>query len=236
MRIHADFSLPALVFPAQQQWVPSPQAGVERVMLDRIGEEKARATSLVRYAPNSFFPAHEHPEGEEFLVLAGVFCEGDLRHGAGSYLRNPPGSKHQPFTDEGALLFVKLRQMQPTEQETLAVATTNAENWQQEGKIRRCPLFADAHERVELIELAAHSSWHLTLAKGAELLILQGELIAEAQDLPSQVFSTVRFPDQPITRQTFPCQTWARFPRGPDMQVSAGANGVQFYLKTGHLA
>ncbi len=88
MRIHADFSLPALVLPEQQHWVPSPQAGVERVMLDRIGEEKARATSLVRYAPNSFFPEHEHPEGEEILVLAGVFCEGELRHGAGSYLRN----------------------------------------------------------------------------------------------------------------------------------------------------
>lgn len=228
MRIHADFSLPALVLPGQQHWVPSPQAGVERVMLDRIGEEKARATSLVRYAPNSFFPEHEHPEGEEILVLAGVFCEGELRHGAGSYLRNPPGSNHQPFTDEGALLFVKLRQMQPTEVATLAVNTTDPNAWQQDGAVRRCPLFSDERERVELIELAAEVSWQMPMPQGAELLLLKGEL--HPQSAHSSPIAN-RFAEQ-----LWPCQTWARMPAGSVLSVKTGVNGAMFYLKTGHLA
>ena len=31
----------------------APQGGVERVMLDRLGGEQARAASIVRYAPDS---------------------------------------------------------------------------------------------------------------------------------------------------------------------------------------
>lgn len=67
MRLNADFSRRAIVTPEQYQWVASPQSGVERVMLDRVGEEKARATSIVRYAPGSWFPQHPHPGGEEIL-------------------------------------------------------------------------------------------------------------------------------------------------------------------------
>jgi anti-sigma factor ChrR (cupin superfamily) len=43
--------------------------GVERRMLDRIGDEVARATSIVRYASESRFSPHVHDGGEEFLVL-----------------------------------------------------------------------------------------------------------------------------------------------------------------------
>ena len=75
MLIHADFSRRAIVTPNQHQWVPSPMAGVERVMLDRVGEEKARATSIVRYASNSHFPRHHHPGGEEIFVLSGTFSD-----------------------------------------------------------------------------------------------------------------------------------------------------------------
>lgn len=73
MRIHADFTRRVNLSTDDMPWVPSPQAGVERRMLDRIGQEKARATSLVRYAPGSVFPAHAHPGGEEILVLSGTF-------------------------------------------------------------------------------------------------------------------------------------------------------------------
>jgi anti-sigma factor ChrR (cupin superfamily) len=48
MQVNSDFSLRASVTPDEYHWVSSPQAGVERVMLDRIGAEKARATSIVR--------------------------------------------------------------------------------------------------------------------------------------------------------------------------------------------
>ena len=108
MLINADFSQPAIVTPSDYQWVESPQQGVQRVMLDRVGAEQARATSVVRYAPDSFFPRHQHPGGEEILVLSGTFSDELGHYPAGWYLRNPPGSNHQPFSVEGAVIFVKL--------------------------------------------------------------------------------------------------------------------------------
>lgn len=56
MLINADFSRRA-AHSKDQQWIASPQAGVERVMLDRVGDERARATSIVRYATGARFPA-----------------------------------------------------------------------------------------------------------------------------------------------------------------------------------
>ena len=58
MSINADFSQRVVIHTAEQGWQPSPQVGVERIPLDRIGAEVARATSLVRYAPGSTFPSH----------------------------------------------------------------------------------------------------------------------------------------------------------------------------------
>jgi|TARA_A100001518_G_C1227182_1_gene79618 anti-sigma factor ChrR (cupin superfamily) len=132
MRINADFSRRASLAPEDHEWVKSPQNGVERVMLDRIGEEKARATSLVRYAPNSYFPHHLHPGGEEILVLSGTFSADDTHYPAGWYVRNPPASGHRPYSDEGAVIFVKLRQMSPDEAQHVAIDTHDGANWQRQ--------------------------------------------------------------------------------------------------------
>ena len=121
MRINADFSLRASVTPDAYRWVPSPQAGVERVMLDRVGAEIARATSIVRYAPQSSFPAHQHPGGEEILVLAGTFSDETQDYPAGWYLRNPPGSSHRPSSREGATIFVKLWQFDPADRTAVTI-------------------------------------------------------------------------------------------------------------------
>lgn len=64
MRLNADFSKRAVILPADYQWVASPMPGVERMMLDRVGDEIARATSVVRYAPDSAFSRHVHGGGE----------------------------------------------------------------------------------------------------------------------------------------------------------------------------
>ena len=114
-RINADFSERLVIPTGDLPWIPSPQAGIERRMLDRIGGEVARATSLVRYAAASSFPAHEHTLGEEFLVLDGVFSDEHGDYPAGTYVRNPPLSRHTPHTAPGCVIFVKLRQMPPSE-------------------------------------------------------------------------------------------------------------------------
>ena len=109
--INADFTKRVVLATNDLPWSPSPQAGVERRLLDRIGGEVARATSLVRYAANSVFPAHSHALGEEFLVLDGVFSDERGDYPAGTYVRNPPGSHHSPRTAPGCTILVKLRQM-----------------------------------------------------------------------------------------------------------------------------
>ncbi len=121
MRINADFQARAAVHFDEAPWVPSPIVGVERRMLDRVGEEVARATSLVRYAPGSRFPSHVHGGGEEFLVLDGVFSDegGDMP--SGTYVRNPPGTSHAPSSTQGCVLFVKLWQFEPDDQERVKI-------------------------------------------------------------------------------------------------------------------
>src|ERR1051325_10252991 len=96
MEINADFSRRGAVHAARLPWVLSPMAGVERRMLDRIGDEVARATSIVRYAPDSRSSPHTHGGGEEFLVLAGVFQDEYGKYPVGSYVRNSPTSRHTP--------------------------------------------------------------------------------------------------------------------------------------------
>lgn len=110
MDIRANLNKTAHVSAAEFEWVPSPLPGVERVMLDRVGDEVAVATSLVRYAPQARFDAHGHALGEEFVVLEGVFSDEHGDYGAGSYIRNPPGTAHTPHSDPGCVIFVKLRQ------------------------------------------------------------------------------------------------------------------------------
>src|SRR6476661_2253843 len=124
--INADFTKRVVLATNDLPWSPSPQAGVERRLLDRIGGEVARATSLVRYAPASAFPAHSHALGEEFLVLDGVFSDEHGDYPAGTYVRNPPGSRHSPRTAPGCTILVKLRQMAPSEKTRLVIDSTTA--------------------------------------------------------------------------------------------------------------
>lgn len=98
MKLHTDFSQRVVVSSQDLPWVDSPMSGVQRRMLERDGEEVARATSIVRYAPNSYFSAHTHKGGEEFFVLDGVFSDEYGNYPAGTYIRNPVGSRHTPFS------------------------------------------------------------------------------------------------------------------------------------------
>jgi hypothetical protein len=113
MNLHADFSLRAAVHTEATPWLPSPMPGVDRRMLDRIGGEVARATTVVRYAPNSRFSAHVHTGGEEYPVLDGVFQDEHGDFPVGTYVRNPPGSRHTPRSDNAATILVKLWQFDP---------------------------------------------------------------------------------------------------------------------------
>lgn len=75
MNVNADFTLKAVMDTHALTWEPSPMAGVDRQALDSVGDEVARASSLVRYAAGSGYSAHTHGGGEEILVLDGIFSD-----------------------------------------------------------------------------------------------------------------------------------------------------------------
>ena len=128
MNIHADYSQRVTLNHHDLPWISSPEAGVDRKMLERLGGEVAKATSIVRYQPGSKFHAHTHEFGEEILVLDGVFSDETGNYPAGKYLMSPPGSSHAPFSELGCTLFVKLRHLGP-EQVEREVIDTKTSPW-----------------------------------------------------------------------------------------------------------
>ncbi|MGM0833763.1 cupin domain-containing protein [Halomonas qinghailakensis] len=224
MRLNADFSHFACVTPDQYRWVDSPSAGVERMMLDRIGDEVARATSLVRYAPNSQFSRHTHGGGEEILVLEGVFADEHGRYPAGSYLRNPIGTGHTPqIGEEGALILVKLHQFDEDDLLQLAVPAHRLP-WQPDRRpgitYKMLHTYSSEQygpERVSLERWEADTTVsYPTLSGGLELFVLEGAVLSDGQE--------------------YATGSWCRFPVGAAPQLQAGSEGVQLYLKRGHLA
>jgi len=216
MLIRADFDLLAFLTPDQQVWGASPQPGVERVMLDRIGVEKARATSLVRYAVGAAFSRHAHAGGEEILVLSGVFSDEHGDYPQGWYLRNPPGSSHQPFSRDGAVIFVKLEQMRATDHAQVRIDTHAPAAWHRAGNREICQLFRSDAEQVSLQRLPPGECMVDAAVVGAEMLILEGSVLLEDQ--------------------TFPVGSWIRLPAASTARIHAGPAGAMAYLKTGHLA
>lgn len=212
MLVNADFSRPAIVTPAGYAWIASPSPGVERVMLDRVGGEVARATSIVRYAPGSSFAPHRHPGGEEILVLSGTFSADGEHFPAGWYLRNPPGSSHRPASAEGTTIFVKLMQMEPTETQAVRIDTRDPASWQQLAGRATCRLFSNGLEQVSLERLAPGLPVLPGSAGIAELLVLDGDLAT--------------------TGGTHGAGTWMRFPLEGCPAIVAGPEGATLYLKT----
>ena len=215
MRINADFARSAFSRPADQPWVTSPQSGVERVMLDRVGAENARATSLVRYAPGSNFPHHRHIGGEEILVLSGTFSANGEDFPAGWYLRNPPGSSHAPSSTEGTVIFVKLQQMLADEQREVCVNSRDPSAWTSHGGRDVCLLFSNRVEEVCLLRLQAGQRVLPKRVEGAEMFLLSGEIC--------------------IGDASYPEGSWIRLPAGDYPAAAAGPAGADLYLKCGRL-
>lgn len=130
MNIYSDYSQRVVLNHHDLPWIPSPSLGVERRMLDRQGDELAKATSIVRYEAGAKFPGHVHEFGEEIFVLEGVLSDEAGNYPAGTYIMNPPGSSHTPFSERGCTLFVKLRHLGPEQVEREVVDTLSSQWFQ----------------------------------------------------------------------------------------------------------
>ena len=147
-----DFSKQLAIDTSELEWLDSPLAGVRRKPLAREGRESGHATSIVQYEPGSSFSRHSHPLGEEILVLEGVFSDESGDYAAGSYLRNPPGSSHAPFSVNGCVIFVKLQQFDPRDLASVQIDTKTAP-WQPgQGGLQVMPLHAFEGQQTALVK------------------------------------------------------------------------------------
>ena len=218
MELNSDFSKRVVVHGSKLPWLPSPMVGVERRMFDRLGDEVARATSIVRYAPDSKFSAHVHGAGEEFLVLEGVFQDEHGDYPIGSYVRNPPQSSHTPNSKDGCVIFVKLRQFDSsdrTEVRTNINELSAIENANRSG-VTVIPLFKDEREEVRVEQWQANTKIEVDASGGAELLVLEGSFIEGKDKLVTL--------------------SWLRVPTNNRIVAQTGAQGAKVWLKIGHLA
>ena len=215
--IRADFAQRAVVRPGDIDWVPSPIEGVTRRMLDRVGDEVARATSLVRYAPDSSFDAHVHGGGEEFLVLDGVFSDEHGDYPPGTYVRNPPGSSHAPSSTPGCTIFVKLYQFDAADATRVVIDTRKAAF--RPGLVDGLsvlPLHAFGTEHVALVRWApgTHFRRHRHFG-GEEIFVIEGT-----------------FEDE---HGRYDAGSWLRSPHNSE-HTPFSRDGCLIYVKTGHLS
>lgn len=218
MRLNADFSQRVVIRPDDYRWVDSPAAGVERMMLDRVGGEVARATSLVRFAPNSTFSQHVHSGGEEFFVLEGEFGDEHQSYPAGSYVRNPIGTAHSPRVGEqGCLIFVKLQQFDKSDQSQVVIDTHDAK-WSPGlvPGLEVLSLHEYEGEHVALVkwepntEFKPHTHWG-----GEEIFVIDGAFCDEHGE--------------------YPAGSWLRNPHKSKHTPFTREQGALIYVKVGHL-
>ncbi len=217
MHLNADFSKRVVIDTDTMPWEPSPMNGVSRRKLDRIGDEVARATSLVRYDPKSYFSPHTHGGGEEFFVLDGVFSDEHGDYPAGTYVRNPIGTSHKPHSENGCVILVKLHQFDPTDKAQFSINTRDVKF--SPGLVKGLSVLPlHQHESGENVALVrwepgtyfnAHRHWG-----GEEIFVLEGVFSDEHGDYPKG--------------------TWIRSPH-QSQHTPFSKEGCLIYVKTGHL-
>jgi anti-sigma factor ChrR (cupin superfamily) len=218
MNIHSDLSERIVLHTDRLAWHASPIQGVERQMLDREGGEVARATSVVRYAPNTEFTPHTHDGGEEILVLDGCFSDEKGVYPAGTYLRNPPGSQHAPFSTEGCTLFVKLRQFAQTDSQELRL-NTKASDW-----------YPGLVPGLSVMPLHEHDGVSTALVRWAPNTVFNSHVHPGGEEI--YVLDGV-FHDE---FGVYPKGSWIRSPRYSKHAPFTKEEGALIYVKVGHLA
>ncbi len=212
--LNMDFAKQVAIDTTDTEWIPSPKPGVWRKPLAREEAERGHATSIVRYDPGASFSPHNHPGGEEILVLEGTFSDETGDFHAGTYFRNPMGFVHAPFSREGCVILVKLHQFQPGDTTRLCIDTRKAQ-WQRDRGLEILPLHQYRQEQVSMIRWPRDVDWHRHEHPGGEeFYVIEGELRDEFG--------------------CYPAGTWVRNPPGSEHYAFA-VKDTLLWLKTGHL-
>lgn len=214
--LNSDFRQRVVVETAEMQWEASEADGVLRKRLERINAKPEPVTTIVRYQANSSFPAHQHVRGEEIFVLEGTFSDNHGQYDAGSYLRNPAGTKHAPYSKNGCTIFVKLQQFQTSDDQQLNIQTKQ-QAWLPGlvPGLSVMPLYEYIHEHVALVKWEANTIFqaHQHIG-GEEIFVLEGTFEDELG--------------------SYPKGTWLRNPPN-SFHTPFTKQGCIIYVKTGHL-
>jgi len=179
MKLNADLNKSARVRSEDVPWSPSPLPGVARRMLERDGGEVARVTSIVRYGPGRYFDRHVHSGGEEYFVLRGTFSDESGDYPAGFYVRNPVGSSHRPYSEQGCIILVKLHWMHADDQEPVHINTRDVHLWRETEwpGIQQMPLHAFKDEVTFLYQFDVGATLpERSLPGGEEFFVLSGDV------------------------------------------------------------
>lgn len=211
-----NFDENVVIRTGEESWISSPSPNVLRVPLERESRESGHVTSIVKYLPDAEFPSHTHPLGEEIFVMEGVFSDEYGDYPAGTYIRNPSGSYHSPFSKEGCVIFVKLNQFQAEDNKKVVINTYGQEWLAGHGNLEVMPLHNFKTENVALVKwpegerFVPHSHYG-----GEEIFVLKGEFIDEYG--------------------RYPKGTWMRSPHLSTHHPYVEKETIIF-VKTGHLS
>lgn len=213
--LNMDFAQRICIKPDQQTWVSSPADGVARVHLEREAEETGHTTSFVSFSPDSYFPQHTHTQGEELFVLEGVFSDENGDYPTGSYIRNPPGSTHAPFTKQGCKLFVKLDQFQKEDIQQITLKPEDQQWRAGIGGLTVLPLHEFKGESTALVAWPKNEVFQAhTHFGGEEIVVISGTFMDE--------------------HGVYPAGTWLRSPH-LSKHFPRVEEETLIYVKVGHL-
>ncbi len=217
--LNQNFNEKVVIEAANASSVNSPCDGVTRTLLERNNySEYAISTTLVQFEPNSSFEKHEHEFGEELLVLEGTFSDEHGDYPAGTYIRNPHGTSHSPFSKDGCKLLVKLRQFDIRDTRKVVV-DTNEEKWFP-GLVNGLfvmPLHNFEYENTALVKWNPNTKFNFHQHHGGEeIFVLNGTFYDEYGNYPKY--------------------TWIRSPHMSKHKPFTKDDGALIFVKTGHLS
>lgn len=216
INFNMDFSKKVVINTLEKEWIDSPESQVKRIPLERSGEESGHVTSVVEYKKGAAFKEHSHPLGEEILVLEGVFSDETGDFPAGTYIRNPPGSRHSPFSKDGCKILVKLDQFNENDLERVVINTHDESLWRPGiGGLKVLPLHQYETESSALVKWPKNENFQKHAHYGGEeIFVLSGTFIDE--------------------HGSYPKWTWLRSPHLSTHHPRVDEETL-IYVKTGHL-
>lgn len=215
-QLNIDFERVVVVNTEELPWLPMTGEGVTQRLLEKIGTDICRTTTIIRCLAGSPIPAHALDQGEEIIVLEGEYTDELGVYPAGSYIKNSKGAQRTSITKIGCVLFVKQGHLQQDDTERVVVDVANSD-WRQGlvAGLSVMPLSEFKGEHNALVRwqpgtvFTAHRHWG-----GEEIYVIEGVFEDEFG--------------------RYPKGTWVRNPH-LSQHAPFSREGCTIFVKVGHL-